>query len=248
MPHSKPDHTTGNPAAPSGIPPGAVVAHTLSDFAKIDRSLVYPRGAAPTVDHVTQVAPGTFNFNLRHRGSWYDGDRDLQWNYKGHPKSRAEVKLKQPKIQVGETWDFGTTVQLDPDFVPSESYCNLTQPVFSVGFFTLVDQRGDTITGEFYYNADPDAIGRDLKLVRRVTFKRGTWASFVFRIKFAKHGSISMSMNGDAFAGLDGVDTSRAKEPTYKIGLYGTGLKDVHGKQLKDSQLQHKHIYMAKIC
>lgn len=229
------------------VPAGATTARTLADFDNVDRSLVYPRGAAPTIDHVTQLAPGVFNFLLRHRGAWYDGDRDLEWNYKGHPKSRAEVFLKQPKIRVGETWDFGTTVRLDPDFVPSESYCNIAQPVFSLGFFTLTGQKGDDITGEYYYNENPDAIGQKLRLVRSVTFRRGRWTSFVFRIKFDKKGGMRLSMDGDTLRGLDGIDTSRPRKFNYKVGLYGTGLKDVHGKQLGDSQLQHRDIYMVKV-
>lgn len=232
----------------TGVPAGATTARTLADFANVDRSLVYPRGAAPTIDHVTQVSPGVFNFLLRHRGAWYDGDRDLEWNYKGHPKSRAEVFLKQPKIKVGETWEFGTTVRLDPDFVPSEQYCNLAQPVFSLGFFTLTDQKGDAVTGEYYFNENPDAIGQKLRLVRSVTFRRARWTSLVFRIRFDKKGSMTMSLNGDAHAGLAGIDTSRPKKFNYKVGLYGTGLKDVHGKQLRDSQLQHRDIYMVRVA
>jgi hypothetical protein len=231
----------------SKVPPDAIVVRTLADFSKVDKSQVYPRGAAKSIDLITQTAPGTFRFLLRHRGKWYDGDRTLEWNYKGHDKSRAEAAPAGPKVKTGETWDFSTTVRLAPDFVPSEGYCNIAQPVFSVGFFTLTEQVGDTTTGEYFFNPDPKKIGQGAKLARSVTFKRGQWTTFVWRIHFDKKGSIKMSMNGDAFVGLSGVDTSRATLPVYKMGLYGTGVKDIHGKKLGDQVVEHKNVYMRRI-
>ena len=110
-----------------------------------------------------------------------------------------------------------------------------------------VSQRGDNITGQFFFNPDPKRIGQGAKQARSVTFKRGVWTTFVWRIKFDKRGSIKMSMNGDEFVGLSGVDTSRAEKPTYKLGLYGTGKKDVHGKQLGDQVVEHRDVYTRKV-
>jgi hypothetical protein len=227
-------------------------ARELTDFNGVDRSEVYPRGEAKTIDHVYRVFPGTFAFYMRHRGdpsktkgAWYDGDRDLQWNYKGHDKSRAEVNIV-PNIKQGETWEFGSTVFIPKDFVPSRGYCNLMQPIFSVSFLTLYGIRGNSAVGSLFFNADPDAIGSKTREVRDISIPLGKWTRIRVRIKVDKKGSMGMSVGNDDFESIEGIDTSRARKLSSKWGLYGTGVYDYRGKPLKDTLIWQSEMYAVK--
>ena len=269
-PAPKPPPPTPKPPAPTpdvGAPPsGSIVAETLKDFSKgkgVDDSLVFPRGAAPEIVNITQIAPRHFKFVLRHRGNpwspynprgtkgaWYDGDRDLSWNEgkrdgKYHDKSRAEVSGLPAKISNGETWEIATTVKLDKNFVPSRSYCNLMQPVFDGSFLSLTGIKGDNVTGSLF--VFPDGIGSGIKTARDISIPREQWVSIVVRVKFAKDGFYQMSINGDAFKGIN-LDTTKARFPySNKWGLYCTATTDVNGNPMNDSIVEHKNIYMRKV-
>jgi len=269
-PAPKPPAPTPKPSAPTtdigNPPPGSVVAETLKDFSKgkgVDDSLVFPRGAAPEITNITQIAPRHFKFVLRHRGNpwtplnprgtrgaWYDGDRNLEWNEgkrdgKYHDKSRAEVNGLLAKISNGETWEIATTVKLDKDFVPSRSYCNLMQPVFDGSFLSLTGIKGDVVTGSLF--VFPSGIGSGIKTARDISIPREQWTSIRIRIKFAKDGFYQMSVNGDAFKGIN-LDTTKARFPYgNKWGLYCTATTDVTGKPMVDSIVEHKNIYMKKM-
>jgi hypothetical protein len=269
-PAPKPPAPTPKPPAPTpdvGAPPsGSIVAETLKDFNKgknVDDSLVFPRGAAPEITNITQIAPRHFKFVLRHRGNpwspynprgtkgaWYDGDRDLEWNEgkrdgKYHDKSRAEVSGLPAKISNGETWEIATTVKLDKNFVPSQSYCNLMQPVFDGSFLSLTGIKGNVVTGSLF--VFPNGIGSGIKTARDIAIPREQWVSIRIRIKFAKDGFYQMSVNGDAFKGIN-LDTTKARFPySTKFGLYCTATKDVTGKPMNDTIVEHKNIYMKKM-
>ena len=262
-PAPKPPAPTSDVGTP---PPGSIVAETLKDFNKgkgVDDSLVFPRGAAPEITNITQVAPRQFKFVLRHRGNpwtplntrgtkgaWYDGDRDLEWNEgkrdgKYHDKSRAEVSGLPAKISVGDTWDIATTVKLDKDFVPSQSYCNIMQPIFDGSFLSLTGIQGNNVTGSLFVFSD--GIGSKILTARDITIPREQWVSIVVRIKFAKNGFYQMSINGDAFKGIN-LDTTKARTPYGgKWGLYCTATTAVTGKPMADTILEHKNIYMRKV-
>ena len=248
------------------IPAGAVVAETLKDFSNgkgVDKSLVFPRGTVPDVEHITQVAPRHFKFALRHRGNpwsainphgtrgaWYDGDRNLEWNEgkrdgKYHDKSRAEVAGLTAKICIGDTWEISTTVRLDKNFVPSQSYCNIMQPIFDGSFLSLTGIKGNVVTGSLFVFTD--GIGSTILTARDIEIPRGEWVSIRIRIKFAKDGFYQMSINGDAFKGIT-VDPTKARQPFGpKFGLYCTATTDVNGRPMTDSIVEHKNIYMKKL-
>ena len=235
--------TAGYSAKP---PAGAIVATKLSDFKTVDDSLVFPRGAGPEITNITQTAPGTFKFLLRHRGSWYDGDRDLKWNDQGKDKSRAEVsRIKAaPQMRVGETWDIGTTVWLGRSFVPSVGYCNIMQPVLHQSYLTLDGLDGDSVTAKL--NVFSNGIGSASKLARAFTIKRGAWTSIVVRVKFGTDGSYKCSVNGDAFTGVS-IDTTKPDTDfAPKWGLYSTN-RGVGGRAMGDSLVYHKNIYVRKV-
>lgn len=264
--------TNSSAAGPgSGIPSGAIVAENLNDFGSVDNSLVFPRGAGPEVTNITQIAPRTFNFYLRHRGNpwsplnpegtrgaWYDGDRNLEWNEgkrdrKYHDKSRAEVAYlkgygtkKGPQMKIGETWDIATTVRLDPSFRPSRGYCNIMQPVFDQSFVTLKSMSGDVVTAEL--GVMPRGIGGGVQTARTFTIKKGEWTRIVVRIKFANDGFYQCSVNGDAFRGIN-LDTAREGAVNQnKWGLYMTGTWDYNRQPLNDSTVQHKDIYIRRVA
>ena len=263
-PAPKPPSPTTDVGVP---PPGAIVAETLKDFSKgkgVDDSLVFPRGAAPEITNITQIAPRHFKFVLRHRGNpwspynprgtrgaWYDGDRNLEWNEgkrdgKYHDKSRAEVNGLPAKISNGETWEIATTVKLDKNFVPSQSYCNLAQPVFDGSFLSLTGIKGNIVTGSLF--VFPNGIGSGIKTARDIAIPREQWTSIRVRVKFAKDGFYQMSINGDAFKGIN-LDTTKARFPySNKWGLYCTATTDVTGKPMVDSIVEHKNIYMKKVA
>lgn len=246
------------------------VARTLSDFKSVDNSLVFPRGAAPEVDNITEVAPGTFNFLLRHRGNpwsplnpegtrgaWYDGDRDLDWNEgrrdgRYHDKSRAEVTdlhgvgRKIDALRLGTTWDIVTTVRLDPAFVPSVGYCNIMQPVFDQSFLTLTGLVGNEVTANL--NVFTDGIGSRIRTVRAFPIRRGRWTQVTVRVRFGRDGSYQCSVDGDPFVGIK-LDTTRGRTPfNAKWGLYCTATTDVLGRPMGDSVVQHRSIALRQVA
>lgn len=251
------------------ITEGAIIAQDLTDFGKgrgVDNSLVFPRGAAPEIENITQIAKGHFRFELRMRGNpwspynpqgtkgaWYDGDRDLKWNEgkrdgKYHDKSRAEVHdlfrdtSRAPDMKQGQTWDIATTVKLDKNFVPSASYCNIMQPVFDQSFLTLTGIKGDDVTANLMVFAD--GIGSRITIARTFTIRRNVWTSIVVRVKFSKDGRYDVSVNGDAFKGI-GIDTSKQTGGS-KWGIYGTATTNVLGKPMKDLIVEHRNIFVRR--
>lgn len=227
------------------------MAKSLEDFRNVDDSKVFPPGKGPEIKNITQVGPYEFKFYLRHRSGWGDGDRSGEWNRKGHDKSRAEVSRmkrngKEIEFKEGETWEIASTIWLAPDFVPSDSYCNLQQPVFDMLFLTCTDIRGDVVTVDL--NMFSKGIGSKITTVRSVKVKRGEWNSFKTIVAFGKRGSVKMSFNGDQPRGLEGVNTTLQEKPwRSKYGLYGTMSRDVQGKKLGDSTVHHKYIYLRKL-
>ena len=241
----------GMPAAPAGpAPPSdAIVGRKLSDFYSVDDSEVYPKKApgSSEIVNITDVGNGTFQFLLRHRGSWYDGDRDGVNNAAGKAKSRAEVVAPGKSHQVeGETWEYGTTFCAAKDFIPSRGFCNIFQ-LFPVAWIQLKGLTGDTISGGLYYTgSDNDFVAAGP--VRSFTFKRGEWVSFVLRAKVHQSsGELMLSINGDAYQGKRGfrLFSKKRKDFGSKWGLY-TSTASVTSQPLNDSKVWHRNIWMRK--
>lgn len=155
------------------------------------------------------------------------------------------VFADQPTIKIGETWEFGFSVRLDATFRPSEGYCNVCQPVFDQSFVTLVDIRGDDVTAQL--TVFESGIGSRARVARSFVLKRGTWTSVRVRVKFAKDGFYRCSVDGDDWARL-AADTTKGDKPfRFKVGLYGSATRDVHGNPLNDSIVEHRDIYMRRI-
>jgi hypothetical protein len=242
-------------------PAGAKVLETMRDV-RFTESLVYPRGKAPEIKNIVEVAPRHFRFTLRHRWhseGWYDGDRDLKWNEGRHAgyvgkrvaKSRAEITMASPDkpFDVGTTWLIGTTVRLAPDFVPSKGYCNIMQPLNHQSFLNLIGISGDVVTAALC--VFKDGVGTPITVARKVGIKRGEWTTLVVRVKIAKNGAYALSINGDDFQGVAGIDTTKSGDRTPPFGgnwgLYGTGESDVRGKPLGDQTVEHRDMFVKKL-
>jgi hypothetical protein len=227
------------------VPSGAIVARSLRDFRSVDNSLVFPRGAAPEIQNITDEGNGMFRFFLRHRGAWYDGDRDLRWNDRGHDKSRAEVSgLKGLVQRQGETWEYGTTFKVDTKFMPSAGYCDVMQQ-HALSWVGLTQIKGDVITGGLYYTRD---LFKTNFRARQFSFRRGEWVTLVVRLRVhPTNGECVMSVNGDEFQGHRGKIYKPDRDFGGKWGIYGSGTKDVTRKPLGDSLVWHKNIWMRKV-
>ena len=238
-------------AATTALPPaGALVARSLRDFEEADDSRVWTRGKGSEIVNITHQGDGLFQFLLRHRGQWYDGDRDGENNAKGLNKSRAEVNgLKgMERGQVyGETWEYGTSVCFAKDFVPSRGWCNIVQ-VFPVAWINLTGLSGDEITGGLYHTgSDTDFV--QTGPVRTFTVKRGEWLTFSVRAKVHKTaGELLMSVNGDAYRGKRNFRLYSDKRPDFggKWGLY-ISTESVERKPMKDALMWHRNIWMRRV-
>lgn len=242
---------------PATLPPppaGAAVAETMADI-NFAETKVFPAGAGPEIDNIQLVKPRWFKFILRHRGAWYDGDRDGKNNREGKPKSRAEIygmcsrKLGTlTPFKIGETWLIGSTVRLAPDFVPGAGYCNLMQPANHQSFLNMTKLDGNTVTVELCVFSD--GIGSKINVARRVQIKRGEWTTLVVKAKFAKDGYYGLSVNGDEFQGIT-IDTTKSgdRKPPFggNFGLYGNAARGADGKPLRDQVVDHYNMFYKKL-
>jgi hypothetical protein len=263
------------PKAPASRPPppGARVARSLKDFVGVDDSLVFPRRTAPEIKNITQQPDGSFKFVLRHRGNpwspinpkgvrgaWYDGDRDLKWNEGRHPgaigkyhdKSRAEVAgLAGVNHKYGETWEYGTTFLLDPNFVPSKGYCNLMQPTTHVTWLEVNKIKGDEVSGALKYSLAKTGF-HPAAVARPFTVRRNEWVTVVVRTKIHEtDGILELSINGDKFQGVRGVRVNNESAKgrfTCKWGIYGSATWAVTGKALPDWVVFHRDIWARKVA
>ena len=194
------------PTLPSAAnpPAGAIVGKSLSQFKWVD-SQVVPRGAAPEIPNIQQVAPGVFKCILRNGRGWHDGDRNLTTG-RYAVKGRAELCCLggNTPYRAGETWLIGSTIMFDKNFVPSSGYCNSHQPVLHQSYISW-DLKGDTMVGTL--NVFERGLGSSSRAVRTVQVKRGQWVTLVLKVTFGTNGYYGLSVNGDDFKGFN-CDTS----------------------------------------
>lgn len=221
-------------------PPGAIVGRDLSDFRWVD-SQVVPRGAGPEIRNIQQVGPGVFAHVLRWRGGWHDGDRHLTEG-KYREKGRAELCCLggNTPFALGTTWLIGTTFRLSPDFVPPRNYCHLMQPVLHQSYFS-VRGSGDTFKGSLM--AFERGLGSPSREVRSFTFRRGEWVSVVVRVTLNRNGEYALSVNGDAFKGIKGVDATVGNRGPPFGGTWGLYCKN----GVRDMVVYHANVWIKKV-
>jgi hypothetical protein len=237
-------------------PPGSIVANTLSDFASVDQSLVYPHGAAKEMTHAVLIAPGTFRHYMRHRGDpqhggWFDGDRNNDNNTIKHEnKSRSEMsgllKAQGKEMKIGESWEIGTTVWLDPNFIPGGGYCSLMQCVLFQSMITLTAIEGNNVKAELLVM--PDGIGGNQSTVHQFKIPRATWTSIAVRVSLKKGGTYAISVNGGSYVTSKPMDLTKLQHKAdTKFGPYTNGtLSCIYWPKhlpLNDSQVVYTRIY-----
>ncbi|AGE59351.1 hypothetical protein ATCVOR07043_223R [Acanthocystis turfacea Chlorella virus OR0704.3] len=217
--------TISSPPSSPTPPAGAVVGTSLSKF-KWAASKVIPKGAAPNIDVITQVAPGVTMHGLRFRGKWNDGDRDKTGGaYDKKARSEMVSLGGDDPMRPGGTYLIGTSVYIAPGFKPSPGYCNIMQPVLFQSYLTLSGSK-DNLTATLM--AFTKGLGSPAKTIRAVKIPTGKWVQLVVKVKFAKDGYYGLSVNGDAFVGQnmdttiakDGSGTGAASKFGTKWGLY----------------------------
>ena len=218
----------------------------------VDDSEVWPKGKGSEIVNITDQGNGLFQFLLRHRGDWYDGDRDGKNNAEGKTKSRAELAgLKGAGVEraqaYGETWEYGTSVCFAKDFVPSRGWCDIFQ-IFPVAWINLTGLDGDEIIGGLYYTASDDDFSQ-AGPVRTFRIKRGEWLTFSVRAKVHEtDGELLLSINGDAYQGKRNFRLYSSKRPDFdgKWGLY-TSTESVERRPMKDALMWHRNIWMRQV-
>ena len=221
-------------------PAGAIVGRSLSDFRWVD-SQVVPRGKGPEIPNIRQMAPGVFAHVLRWRSGWHDGDRHLTTGSYAQ-KGRAELCClggNQPFTE-GSTWLIGTTVRLHPRVSGASSFIDLAQPILHQSYF-VVRGSGDSYTGSLM--AFTRGLGSQSKAVRTIQMKRGVWYSLVFKVTLTKNGSYGMSVNGDAFQTITGIDGTAGHTRSSHGGTFGLYMKNGRG----DCIVYHAFPWIKKV-
>lgn len=232
----------------TGPPAGALVGKQLSDFKWVD-SKVIPRGAAPEIENITQVAPGVFRHWLRVGKGWHDGDRDLTTG-RYALKGRAEMNSLggSTPMKKGETWLIGSTVKFDDNFVPGSGFCDIAQPVLFQSYFTW-GLKGDTMVGQMM--VFERGLGSPSKLVREVKVKRGQWFTWTLKVKLGPDGYYGLSVDGDAFQGFPiNTEIGHVSRATVgKVSEFGGtwGLYGMMNGPPRDMIVYHANPFLKKV-
>lgn len=185
--------------------------------------------------NITDQGGATVRMFLRYRGDWWDGDQGTTRK----DRQRAEVKGLGPHQKLGQTFEYGTTFRADSGFRAYGRFCHVMQVKATDGdkgaplvTLSVVD---DTHLALEYVSGP----GGKFMTARRVPWKPGEWHTLRFRLKTSEKGDgeLLLSIDGDPFAGVSGVDMYRPQATEYrpKWGLYrGT----VAG--MRDDWVEHK--------
>lgn len=190
----------GLPPLPASAnpPAGAIVGKSLSMFNWVDVKVVGKGGSE--VPNIVEVAPGVFKCFIRIGQGWHDGNlKPGRQDYKG----RAEMHSLggDSPFKLGETWLIGATTLFPADYSIKDGFCQISQTPKHVGYFNMNKTTSSTVSGGAYVFTR--GLGSPSKLVRPVSVPKGKWFSWCFKIKFAQNGYYAMSINGDAFRGVD---------------------------------------------
>ena len=150
---------------------------------------------------------------------------------------------------MGETWLIGGTTFFPSDYTHPNGYHQILQTFLHATYLT-VDRGGGSGDIKVSMMAFTKGLGSASKVVRTVSFKRGGWTTWVIRNVVTKNGRCEMSVNGDAFKGID-VDFSIGhihKGTVGKVaahgGTFGSYLTDKGGT--KDIFLAHGSLWIKR--
>jgi len=241
------------PAAESGKLPGfpAFTMHKLSDFSRIQEPRVEGSGGRD-IQNVSDMGGGVVRFRLRIGKTWWDGDGAGGAKGGRSDRQRAECRslggpgaaLQRP----GEIWEYGTTFRTSTPFVtwngaltmimqlmPPSELADKSVQLLPVVACQLTSDR----TGQFLLL---DAR-KGMRTVRTFSFVPGEWTTLRYRVKVdATRGSAMVSVNDDAFQGLQDVPASRGASKGYdaKFGFYRHFSSP---KKVCDDYVEHKGCY-----
>ena len=190
--------------------------------------------------NITDVGDNTFRMLLRYRqGQWWDGDRDTR----NTDRQRAEVKGLGPRQRDGETFEYATTWRTSPDFRATGRFCHVFQLKAVDGdkappLVVLSLHEGGAASVRY---CPGDARG--FKTARRFEWKPQTWQTVRLRIRPSGRGEgeLTVSVDGDAFAGVSGIPLYRPRATGYrpKWGLYRAVAPDM---QIGDDYVEHRNV------
>jgi len=225
----------------------AVTATGLSSFDAIEEPRVKFSPGTRTFQpddfaNVVDRGAGVFRMHNRFTAEWWDGDRDTQ----NRDRQRAEVRGLGPHQHDGETFLYSFTWRLNENFHGTAGFCHLFQLKSTDGDSAMplvtLSIRGDKAVVE----ANPDGP----KIVaREFPWQPGVWQRVQIKIATstrAPHGELSVSVNGDAFAGKGGIALARPQANAYrpKWGLYRRAAASA---SLGDDYVEHKDVSAEKL-
>ena len=229
----------------------AVTATGLSSFEGIEEPSVRYSPAKDTFVHdsfvnITEAGERTFRMELRYRSDEWDGDRDTHNN----DRERAEVKGLGPHQKHGDTFEYATTWRSNPSFKGSPRFCHIFQLKATNG-----DSGAPLVTLSIHEGTQHAAVqywpgkAKSSLTVREFEWSPGVWQTIRLRIKTSptKDGEVLVSVNGDDFKGVTGVEVYRPEANDYrpKWGLY-RGVTT--GMSLGDDYIEHKDVSANKLA
>lgn len=191
--------------------------------------------------NIVDLGGGTFRMLNRFNAEWWDGDRDTL----NKDRQRAEVKGLGPHQRHGETFEYATTWRLNAGFRGTAGFCHLFQLKAINGDsgapLVTLSIRGDV--------ARVEATSATARFVaREFPWKPGVWQTVRIRVTTSpgEDGALLVSVDGDAFAGREGVALARPAADAYrpKWGLYRRASV---GAPMSDDHVEHKDVSARKL-
>jgi hypothetical protein len=236
-------------AAAFVAPLRATTATGLSSFEAIEEPLVkyYPlvgKFEADPLANITDVGGGAFRMFARYNAKGWDGDRDTL----NHDRQRVEVKGLGPHQRNGDTFEYTTTWRSNPGFRGSHGFCHLFQLKATNG-----DSGAPLLTLSVHGSsgeATVDANTAQGKITARTfSWRADTWQTVRIRVKTSpqRDGEVMVSIDGDEFRGVRGVEVSRpgANEYRPKWGLYRRAGTE---SDMGDDYVEHKNVSAQQIA
>jgi hypothetical protein len=189
--------------------------------------------------HITDEGGGLIHMFLRANAEWWDGDQGTTRK----DRQRAEIKGLGPHQKNGETYEYGTTWRVDPDFKVANRFCHCFQLKATNGDMGLPLITMTVVPGN---KAQVRWATGGNEVAREFSFKPGEFTRVVIRVKTSTTGDglLTASINGDQFQGISKQSISLKNSTDYrpKWGLYRGIFTGIH-----DDWAEHKDITTRKI-
>lgn len=215
--------------------------------------------------NITDEGEGVVKMLVRYRpeeeGGWWDGDQSTDRK----DRQRAEIKGLGPHQRNGETFEYAMTWRTDEHFSDPAGYtttryedetqkrrrhfCHTFQLKATDGsdgppMITMSVEEGNSTASVDYWVG----TAANPTVVRTFAWHPGEWHRVAIRVKTSlyKDGFVLVSVDGDEFSGVKGVDVYRPLSTNYrpKWGLYrATGA----GAKMHDDWVEHKDVVVRRL-